>query len=229
MSGRLSFIALAALSRKKALIVEPISHTWRNNSSYSSGRSFTVTRTVQVDLRSVSFIRCCFFGYLLEELRFNPTLSRPKRTGYPHRPAAGPSPTAKSRVSSAPVGPTMSHPPVENEDQSCRWLFLMEAFCRPRANMRSTTEIIPSAKEAGHPPHQPDPRLPPAPAVRLVRPSTAPRSCRQLPVGIGVDRGGVPALSEQPHLAITRALVRHRRCKKGGGECSGAPTTSTFY
>jgi hypothetical protein len=46
MSGCFSFIALAALSRKKALIVEPISRTWRNNSSYSSGRNFTVTRTV---------------------------------------------------------------------------------------------------------------------------------------------------------------------------------------
>jgi hypothetical protein len=66
MSGRFSFIALVALSRKKALIVEPIWHTWRNNSSYSSGRSFTVTRTVQADLRSVSVICCCFFRYLPE-------------------------------------------------------------------------------------------------------------------------------------------------------------------
>jgi hypothetical protein len=43
---------------------------------------------------------------------------------------------------------------------------------------------------------------------------------RAVPVGIGVDRGAVQshyAQSEQPHLAITRALVRHRRCKKGGG------------
>src|SRR5215471_17519399 len=56
MSGCFSFIALAALSRKKALIVEPISHTWRNNLSYSSGRNFTVTRTVQADLRSVPVI-----------------------------------------------------------------------------------------------------------------------------------------------------------------------------
>jgi hypothetical protein len=63
-----SFIALAALSRKKAHIVEPISHTWRNNSSYSSGRNFTVTRTVQADLLSVPVIR--LLRYVPEEVRF---------------------------------------------------------------------------------------------------------------------------------------------------------------
>ena len=53
-----SLIAFSALSRKKALIVEPISRTWLDISSYSLGRSFTVTRTAQMDLGSVSAIPC---------------------------------------------------------------------------------------------------------------------------------------------------------------------------
>jgi hypothetical protein len=50
-------MALAALSRKNALIVEPIRRTWRKSSSYSSGRNLTVTLTVRPALSSVSVIR----------------------------------------------------------------------------------------------------------------------------------------------------------------------------
>jgi hypothetical protein len=118
MSGRFSFIAIAALSRKKALIVEPISHTWRNKSSYSSGRNFTVTRTVQADLRWL-VIRYCFFRYLREEVRFSIRRHRAPSARVVERSCS---------LIRPPVGSTMSHLSVENEDQSCRWLFLMEAF-----------------------------------------------------------------------------------------------------
>jgi hypothetical protein len=47
-------ITLAALSCKNALIVEPISRTWRTSTSYSSGRNFTTMHTVQPDLPSAS-------------------------------------------------------------------------------------------------------------------------------------------------------------------------------
>jgi hypothetical protein len=57
VSGGLCFIDFVTLSRMKALIVEPISCTWRNSWSYSSGRSFTMMRTVQVDLSLASVIR----------------------------------------------------------------------------------------------------------------------------------------------------------------------------
>jgi hypothetical protein len=50
-------MALAALSRKNALIVEPIRRTWRKSSSYSSGRNLTMTLTVRPALSSVSDIQ----------------------------------------------------------------------------------------------------------------------------------------------------------------------------
>jgi hypothetical protein len=50
-------MALAALSRKNALMVEPIRRTWRKSASYSSGRSLTVIRTVRPTSSSASVIQ----------------------------------------------------------------------------------------------------------------------------------------------------------------------------
>jgi hypothetical protein len=44
----------AALSRKNALMVEPIRRTCRKSSSYSSGRNLTVTLPVRPALSSLS-------------------------------------------------------------------------------------------------------------------------------------------------------------------------------
>jgi hypothetical protein len=49
-SGCSSLMALAALSRKNALMLVPIRRTWRESSSYSSGRSLTIIRTVRATL-----------------------------------------------------------------------------------------------------------------------------------------------------------------------------------
>jgi hypothetical protein len=75
-------MALAALSRKNALMVEPIRRTWRKSSSYSYGRNLTVTLTVRPALSSVSVIQypahvgtnteageCCHAGKYQADLR----------------------------------------------------------------------------------------------------------------------------------------------------------------
>jgi hypothetical protein len=56
-NGRSSPIALAALSRKNALMVEPMRRTCRKSSSYSSGRNLTMTLTVRPALSSASAIQ----------------------------------------------------------------------------------------------------------------------------------------------------------------------------
>jgi hypothetical protein len=120
-----SFIALVALSRKKALIVEPISHTWRNNSSYSSGRNFTVTRTVQADLRSVLVtLLLRFFGGGSIHRAPNATVRELPHCAARRRP--------QNPVSPPPINPTMLQLPAENEDQSCLLFFLLVAFLGSR-------------------------------------------------------------------------------------------------
>jgi hypothetical protein len=57
VNGRSSSIALAALSRKNALMVEPMRRTCRKSSSYSSGRNLTMTLTVRPALSSASAIQ----------------------------------------------------------------------------------------------------------------------------------------------------------------------------